>query len=119
MSRPLPPWDSPEAAFDAWRECSRGRPCDYSGLNYDKLRDGPGIQWPCTDEAPNGTDRLYVDHHFMTDEDHCETYGHDLATGGEVSAPTMLPRALTAAPGSRAPSGRHRQRALTTRTRCS
>jgi ferredoxin-nitrate reductase len=84
--RPLPPWDSPEAAFDAWRECSRGRPCDYSGLSYDKLRDGAGIQWPCTDEAPNGTDRLYVDHYFMTDDDQCETYGHDLATGGEVSA---------------------------------
>jgi ferredoxin-nitrate reductase len=67
--RPLPPWDSAESAFDAWRECSRGRPCDYSRLSYDKLRDGPGIQWPCTDEAPNGTDRLYVDHYFMTDDD--------------------------------------------------
>jgi ferredoxin-nitrate reductase len=84
--RQLPPWDSPEAAFDAWRECSRGRPCDYSGLSYDKLRDGPGIQWPCTDEAPNGTDRLYGDHHFMTDDDQCETYGHNLTTGGVVSA---------------------------------
>jgi ferredoxin-nitrate reductase len=83
--RPLPPWESPEGAFNAWRECSRGRPCDYSGLSYDKLRDGPGIQWPCTDDAPNGTDRLYTDHHFMTDDDQCETYGHDLATGGDVS----------------------------------
>jgi ferredoxin-nitrate reductase len=83
--RPLPPWDTPEGAFNAWRECSRGRPCDYSGLSYDKLRDGRGIQWPCTDDAPNGTDRLYIDHHFMTDDDQCETYGHDLATGGNVS----------------------------------
>ena len=24
--RPLPPWDTPEEAFNAWRECSRGRP---------------------------------------------------------------------------------------------
>jgi anaerobic selenocysteine-containing dehydrogenase len=83
--RPLPPWDTPEGAFDAWRECSRGRPCDYSGLRYDKLRAGSGIQWPCTDEAPNGTDRLYVRHHFMTDDDACETYGHDLATGSNVT----------------------------------
>jgi ferredoxin-nitrate reductase len=44
-----------------------------------------GIQWPCNDAAPNGTDRLHVDHHFMTDDDQCETYGHDLATGGDVS----------------------------------
>jgi anaerobic selenocysteine-containing dehydrogenase len=84
--RPLPRWETPEEAFNAWKECSRGRPCDYSGLSYEKLRGGPGIQWPCTDEAPNGTDRLYVDHHFMTDDDQCETYGHDLATGASVTA---------------------------------
>jgi ferredoxin-nitrate reductase len=83
--RPLPPWDTPEEAFNAWRECSRGRPCDYSGLSYDKLRGAPGIQWPCAEEAPDGTERLYVDYHFMTDQDQCETYGHDLATGAAVT----------------------------------
>ena len=83
--RPLPPWHTPEEAFNAWRECSRGRPCDYTGLSYDKLRGGPGIQWPCTEEAPDGTDRLYVDYHFMTDHDQCETYGHDLVTGAAVT----------------------------------
>jgi anaerobic selenocysteine-containing dehydrogenase len=83
--RPLPRWDTAEEAFDAWRECSRGRPCDYSALSYDRLR-GRGIQWPCTEEAPDGTDRLYVDHHFMTDDDQCETYGHDLTTGAALTA---------------------------------
>ncbi|HKX16045.1 MAG TPA: molybdopterin oxidoreductase family protein [Propionibacteriaceae bacterium] len=83
--RPLPPWDTPERAFNAWGECSRGRPCDYSGLSYDKLRGGPGIQWPCTDEAPDGTDRLYVDQRFITDDDQCESYGHDLTTGAAVT----------------------------------
>jgi ferredoxin-nitrate reductase len=83
--RPLPPWDTPEEAFQAWRECSQGRPCDYSGLSYDKLRGGPGIQWPCTDEAPDGTERLYVDHDFMTYQDQCENYGHDLTTGAAVT----------------------------------
>jgi anaerobic selenocysteine-containing dehydrogenase len=84
--RPLPRWDTPEGAFDAWRECSRGRPCDYSGLSYERLRGSAGIQWPCTDEAPDGTDRLYVDHHFLTDDDQCETYGHDLTTGAAVTS---------------------------------
>src|SRR5215211_7082224 len=84
--RPLPPWDTPERAFNAWRECSRGRPCDYSGLTYDKLRGGPGIQWPCTDEAPDGTERLYIDHDFPTYQEQCENYGHDLATGAAVTA---------------------------------
>ena len=82
--RPLPPWDTPEDAFDGWRECTRGRPCDYTGLSYDKLRGG-GVQWPCNDEAPDGTERLYTDGVFNTFDDQCETYGHDLATGAAVT----------------------------------
>jgi anaerobic selenocysteine-containing dehydrogenase len=53
--RPLIKWHNAESAFDAWRECSRGRPCDYSGLSYAKLDQASGIQWPCTDAAPDGT----------------------------------------------------------------
>jgi len=78
---PLIKWSTPEEAFEAWKACSKGRPCDYSGLTYDKLRDGSGIPWPCTDEAPDGTERLYVDGRFFTDPGYCEDYGHDLATG--------------------------------------
>ena len=49
-----------------WRECSRGRPCDYSGMSYDKLR-GPGaIQWPCNDTYPEGRERQYEDGVFNT-----------------------------------------------------
>lgn len=78
---PLIPWSDPESAFEAWKACSRGRPCDYSGITYQKLRGGSGIQWPCNAEAPDGTERLYVGGRFNTDPDVCETYGHDLATG--------------------------------------
>lgn len=84
--RPIPRWDTPEGAFDAWRECSRGRPCDYSGMSYDKLRGSGGIQWPCTDDAPEGTERIYTDHVFNTQDDYCENYGHDLLTGATVTA---------------------------------
>lgn len=42
--RTIPRWDSPEGAFDGWRECSRGRPCDYSGMSYELLRGSGGIQ---------------------------------------------------------------------------
>jgi ferredoxin-nitrate reductase len=76
-------WDDPESAFEAWKECSRGRPCDYTGLSYDKLRDGSGIQWPCNEEHPDGTERLYADGNFNTETDYCETYGRDLLTGAE------------------------------------
>ena len=60
---------------------TRGRPCDYSGLSYGKLRGGSGIQWPCNDEHPDGSERLYTDHDFNTHTDYCEGYGHDLVTG--------------------------------------
>ena len=83
--RPIPRWDTPQDAFDGWRECSRGRPCDYSGMSYGLLRGSGGIQWPCTDEAPQGTERIYTDSHFNTDDDHCENYGHDLLTGASVT----------------------------------
>jgi anaerobic selenocysteine-containing dehydrogenase len=78
---PLITWDDPESAFEAWKACSKGRPCDYSGLSYDRLRGGSGIQWPCTDRAPEGTERLYADGRFWSDPEACEDYGHDLLTG--------------------------------------
>ncbi|MEV4642668.1 nitrate reductase [Actinoplanes sp. NPDC049548] len=83
---PLIGWTGPEEAFEAWKRCSAGRPCDYTGLTYDKLRGGSGIQWPCTTDAPEGTERLYTDATFATDPDYCETYGHDLTTGAEFTA---------------------------------
>jgi ferredoxin-nitrate reductase len=78
---PLLKWHTPEECFEAFKQVSKGRPCDYSGLTYDKLRGGSGIQWPCTGERPEGTERLYTDLDFNTDTDYCEDYGHDLSTG--------------------------------------
>jgi anaerobic selenocysteine-containing dehydrogenase len=78
---PLAAWSTPEEVFEAWKACSKGRPCDYSGLSYDKLRGGSGIPWPCTAEAPDGTERLYTDGRFPTDPDYCEDFGHDLVSG--------------------------------------
>jgi anaerobic selenocysteine-containing dehydrogenase len=83
--QPLIKWHDAESAFNAWRECSRGRPCDYSGLSYDKLDQTAGIQWPCTEVAPQGTERLYTNGVFNTAADYCELYGHDLVTGAEIA----------------------------------
>ena len=81
---PLIKWTDPEGAFEAWKECSRGPPCDYSGLTYAKLAGGSGIQWPCNDEHPDGTERLYTDGRFPTDADVCGDFGHDLITGAAI-----------------------------------
>ncbi len=82
---PLIAWSSPAEAFEAWKRCSMGRPCDYSGLSYDALTGGSGIPWPAPAEAPGGTERLYTDGVFMTAADTCESYGHDLTTGAAVT----------------------------------
>src|SRR5579859_2907953 len=78
-------WSTPEEAFKAWQECSAGRPCDYTGMSYEKLSQGSGIQWPCNKEYPNGKERLYTDGVFYTDMDVCESFGHDLETGAPLS----------------------------------
>ena len=84
--RPLLDWSGPEDGFAAWQECSRGRPCDYTGLSYERLSGGTGIPWPCTAEEPNGTRRLYTDGSFPSGTEFCEDYGHDLATGSPLKA---------------------------------
>jgi len=74
---PLIKWDEPESAFEAWKACSKGRPCDYSHLSYPALRENNGQQW--------GGERLYTDGVFNTDPDYAESYGHDLKTGAAFS----------------------------------
>ncbi|WP_433444406.1 molybdopterin oxidoreductase family protein [Nonomuraea sp. CA-141351] len=82
---PLVKWSDPEGAFEAWKECSRGRPCDYSGLSYARLRGSGGIQWPCDAGRPGGTERLYAEGRFWSAPGYCEDYGRDLVTGAPLS----------------------------------
>jgi len=78
---PLIKFAGPEAAFEEWKECSRGRPCDYTAITYQRLRDKHDLQWPCNEEHPDGTPRLYSDGQFWASPDECEDYGKDLLTG--------------------------------------
>ena len=73
---PLIEWTDPESAFEAWKACSAGRPCDYAGITYDLLRERGGIQW--------GGERLYGNGRFWAAPDECESYGKDLVTGASV-----------------------------------
>lgn len=82
---PLVKWNTSEEVFEAWKEFTRGRPVDYTGMTYAKLSKGSGIQWPCNEKAPNGTERIYTDGIFNTDFEYCEVYGHDLVTGAAIS----------------------------------
>jgi anaerobic selenocysteine-containing dehydrogenase len=81
----LMPWSEPEEVFEAWKKLSKGRPCDYSGMSYEKLTGGSGLQWPCNEDNPFGTERLFSDGKFFTDINDCESFGHDLETGSYFS----------------------------------
>lgn len=78
-------WTDSQGAFEAFKEITRGRPCDYTGLTYAKLEKGSGIQWPCNEKHPEGSERLYQDGNFNTEFDYCELYGHDLMTGAAIT----------------------------------
>ncbi len=61
-------WTSPRDAFEEWRRISAGRPCDYSGISYERIDVAGGVQWPCPADDPDvaigGTPRLYTDLRF-------------------------------------------------------
>jgi assimilatory nitrate reductase catalytic subunit len=58
-------WATAEDAFAEWRRVSAGRPCDYSGMTYERIDAAGGVQWPCPADDPSvplgGTARLYGD----------------------------------------------------------
>jgi ferredoxin-nitrate reductase len=80
---PLIGYRDPEGAFEEWKRISKGTIPDYSGMTYARILERGGIQWPCTEERPDGTDRLWTDHVFPSNWRIAESYEKDLKTGHE------------------------------------
>ena len=62
-------WASPEAVFGILKECSRGQPCDITGIaDYAMVDVCGGVQWPLSDATPAGKPaaerRLFEDGRF-------------------------------------------------------
>ncbi|HWE90848.1 MAG TPA: molybdopterin-dependent oxidoreductase [Pseudonocardiaceae bacterium] len=51
----------PETVFAELRRASAGGPADYSGVTYQRLRDGDALHWPVPDVDHPGTPRLFLD----------------------------------------------------------
>ncbi|MCP2273414.1 assimilatory nitrate reductase catalytic subunit [Actinokineospora diospyrosa] len=51
----------PEAVFDELRRASQGGPADYSGITYQRLRDGDQLHWPVPSTEHPGTPRVFLD----------------------------------------------------------
>lgn len=61
-------WETPKDAFEIIRDCTKGMPCDITGVDYDMLKDSDGIQWPFkfSEELKENQRRLYEDNKFFT-----------------------------------------------------
>lgn len=68
MGSLLDKWRTPEDAFKLLRECSKGMPCDITGVSYERLRDSKGVQWPCREREELESDerRLFEDGKYYT-----------------------------------------------------
>ncbi len=60
-------YDGPEAIFDEYRELTRGRDLDITGVTYELLATRPGgVSWPFPEGAEEEQPRLYSDGRFPT-----------------------------------------------------
>ncbi|MGJ0702497.1 molybdopterin-dependent oxidoreductase [Clostridium perfringens] len=68
MGSLLDKWRTPEDAFKLLRECSKGMPCDITGVSYERLRESKGVQWPCREgeELESDERRLFEDGKYYT-----------------------------------------------------
>ncbi|NHM29437.1 molybdopterin-dependent oxidoreductase [Neobacillus terrae] len=82
---PLIQYSTPEECFEEWKKVSAGRPCDMTGITYEKLEQYNGLRWPVTEKAPEGTARLYSDGHFPTETSYTQSFTKDQFTGRPLS----------------------------------
>ncbi|HKQ71540.1 MAG TPA: molybdopterin oxidoreductase family protein, partial [Polyangiaceae bacterium] len=83
-------WTSPEAVFQILKRLSRGRPCDFSGVeDYASVDRAGGIQWP----VPEGTASLAQERRLFEDG---RFYTPDGRAKFLFSPPQPLPEATSA-----------------------
>jgi ferredoxin-nitrate reductase len=62
-------YERAEDVFEEYKQLSRGRDVDITGVTYERLINTGPLQWPCPDTQHPGTPRLYTDGIFHTDTD--------------------------------------------------
>lgn len=68
MGSNLNGWETPQGAFELMKKCSAGMPVDITGVEWDDLTVGRGIQWPfkAGDKLESDQRRLFEDGKFYT-----------------------------------------------------
>ena len=79
-------WETPRSTFELLKKCSKGMPCDITGVTYEML-EGPnmegsrGVQWPFRDGETLVEDerRLYEDGNYYTPSKKAKFHFEDIA----------------------------------------
>ena len=68
MGDTLKGWETPRQAFELLKKCSKGMPCDITGVDYDMLKDSRGVQWPfrAGEKLEDDERRLFEDNKYYT-----------------------------------------------------
>jgi len=68
MGHLLHGWETPKACFEFMKKCSRGMPCDITGVDWEELAGSHGVQWPfrAGEVLQEDERRLYGDGNFYT-----------------------------------------------------
>ncbi|WP_409305106.1 molybdopterin-dependent oxidoreductase [Peribacillus sp. SCS-155] len=83
--QPLIAYKTPEECFEEFKLVSKGRPCDMTGITYQRLEEHNGLRWPVKDGESLGTPRLYSDFLFHTDVSYSQSYTKDQFTGRNLT----------------------------------
>lgn len=61
-------WETPKECFELMKKCSKGMPCDITGVTWEGLENSAGIQWPFREGETlrDNQRRLYEDGRFFT-----------------------------------------------------
>ena len=79
-------WETPRSTFELLKKCSKGMPCDITGVTYEML-EGPnmegsrGVQWPFRDGETLVEDerRLFEDGNYYTPSKKAKFHFEDIA----------------------------------------
>ena len=81
MGNLLDKWRTPEIAFETLKECSKGMPCDITGVTYDMITNSKGVQWPfrAGEKLECDERRLFEDKKFYTPSGKAKLIYEDVA----------------------------------------
>ena len=89
MGKLLDGWRTPREAFETIKKCTKGAPSDITGVTYEGIRGGKGIQWPFKEGEVLKSDqrRLFEDGKYFTPSGKAQFIFEDVTPSPIVTTP--------------------------------